>query len=561
MAIGLKETKYSLVDESTGEVFTFNYGKMHIENGTIYIDAYGDDIADWFFHKYLGDKSDVTRVFHFNDLMGLKLSLTASQYNDVIGHVVANLYIEGHQWENDGRYRINVRADIDGKKDSSSSPNAGHGAVGLMYCYMDNEPYQGMSIYPAHFVHRFENGYFYKVPYSAIGNKPYYQPTNNASASQIDAGQYIGSVWDGYWSQYPSQYILRDYNTLGFSDSGNIGKQQPTVIEGFPFSPSGDGESGSKGGQGTMEDSSTPIPIDEPRTLFVGNLFRVYNMTVTALSELSNFLLDPSFTASVSKLFNDPMDYITSLVAIPFSAFGGNDEPITIGSVTSSISAKRLNNFIADLDCGEINFIEYFESFMDYSPYTRVTIYLPMIGYININVDAFQNDKLALKYRVDVLTGQCVAFLSNSKGLVASYNGNCAYHIPLRSRDYSQMISGIANATASTLLGGVSAPSFNGALNGALNFKPAGSVTTAGAFSGNSGVLTNRKPYIIIERPRISIPRSYPHNIGYKSEITSKLSDLHGFTTVKAIHLDSVVATAEEKEELETLILSGVVLP
>ena len=327
---------------------------------------------------------------------------------------------------------------------------------------------------------------------------------------------------------------------------------------GFPY---GDGESEPKGGDGTMEDSSTPILVDNPRTMFVGNLFRVYNMSAVNLSELSSFLLDPSFTSSVSKLFNDPMDYLTSLAAIPFSGFTGTNETISIGSVESPITALRLNNFIADLDCGEIEFEEYFGSFMDYSPYTRVTIYLPMIGYVNINVDAFQNDKLALKYRIDVLTGQCVAFLSNSKGLVASYNGNCAYHIPLRSRDYSQMISGIANTAASTLIGGVSAPSFNGALNGALNFKPAGSVTTAGSFSGNCGVLTNKKPYIIIERPSISVPKSYGHNIGYKSEITAKLSDLHGFTTVKAIHLDNFVATAEEKDELESLLRSGVVLP
>ena len=401
--------------------------------------------------------------------------------------------------------------------------------------------------------------FFIGAPVRLVNNHPVVEyPLPYSHTFTQNKGYLVGQLWYGYISKTPyTDKIFQDYSASDYDP----GKANPTTIQGFPFGIGNNGESSSKGGQGDMIDESTPIPIDDPRTLFVGNLFRVYNMTVTALSELSNFLLDPTFTASVSKLFNDPMDYLTSLVAIPFSAFVGNDEPITIGSVSSKITAKRLNNFIADLDCGEINFIEYFETFMDYSPYTRVTIYLPMIGYVNINVDAFQNDKLALKYRIDVLTGQCVAFLSNSKGLVASYNGNCAYHIPLRSRDYSQMISGIANTAASTLIGGVSAPSFNGALNGALNFKPAGSVTTAGSFSGNCGVLTNKKPYIIIERPSISIPRSYPHNIGYKSEITAKLSNLHGYTTVKAIHLDNVVATAEEKDELETLLLSGVVLP
>ena len=369
-------------------------------------------------------------------------------------------------------------------------------------------------------------------------------------------GYVVNDLWYPYISHVPyNDKIFRDYSVSDYDP----GKANPTTIQGFPFGIGNNGESSSKGGQGDMVDENTPILIDEPRTLFVGNLFRVYNMTVTALSELSNFLLDPSFTSSVSKLFNDPMDYLTSLVAIPFS-FGGNDETITIGSVSSNISAKRLDNFIADLDCGEINFIEYFQTFMDYSPYTRVTIYLPMIGYVNINVDAFQNDKLSLKYRIDVLTGQCVAFLSNSKGLVASYNGNCAYHIPLRSRDYSQMISGIANTAASTLIGGVSAPSFNGALNGALNFKPAGSVTTAGAFSGNCGVLTNKKPYIIIERPHISIPRTYPNNIGYMSRITAKLGDLTGYTVVEEIHLEHISATDDEKRLIENALKSGVIL-
>ena len=541
MSIGKVVNNATLVkvgDPTQVKTVRVTKGILDRANSKFTVTEWGEDISDWVIEHH-------GEVWSFGGLSDAAVLLSADTYGGAYYQIDmilgdSNVTSTSNKYCED-RLRQNPLP--------SETWTTGVGLKGCgVYLFYDGETNPDKPTY-----------FFIGAPVQIVFNKPLVvHPVPYEHPFVQHKGYEVDGIWYPYISKIPyTDNIFRNYTNSDYDP----GKANPTTIQGFPFGIDNDGESSSKGGQGDMIDDSTPIPIDEPRILFVGNLFRVYNMTVTALSELSNFLLDPSFTESVSKLFNDPMDYLTSLVAIPFSAFGGNDEPITIGSVTSSITAKRLNNFIADLDCGEINFIEYFESFMDYSPYTRVTIYLPMIGYVNINVDAFQNDKLALKYRVDVLTGQCVAFLSNSKGLVASYNGNCAYHIPLRSRDYSQMISGIANATASTLLGGVSAPSFNGALNGALNFKPAGSVTTAGAFSGNCGVLTNKKPYIIIERPSISIPRSYPHNTGYKSEITSKLSDLHGFTTVKAIHLDNVTATAEEKDELESLLRSGVVLP
>ena len=539
MSIGKVVNNATLVkndDPTQIKIVKVTKGVLDRANNKFTVTEWGDDIFEWAVTR----NDERWRIGGLNEAVVLINIITGNERR-------VTVYLGGHDVESYRKYCETTVRENPKEGEQWGDAKGLQGGCGL-YLFYDGttDPEK-----PTYFFIGAPVALIYKTPIVA-------HPVPYEHTFPQRQGYEVNGLWYPYISKTPyTNMIFRDYSASDYDP----GKANPTTIQGFPFGIANNGESSSKGGQGDMVDESTPIPIDEPRTLFVGNLFRVYNMTVTALSELSNFLLDPTFTASVSKLFNDPMDYLTSLVAIPFSAFGGNDEPITIGSVSSSINAKRLNNFIADLDCGEINFIEYFQTFMDYSPYTRVTIYLPMIGYVNINVDAFQNDKLALKYRIDVLTGQCVAFLSNSKGLVASYNGNCAYHIPLRSRDYSQMISGIANTAASTLIGGVSAPSFNGALNGALNFKPAGSVTTAGSFSGNCGVLTNKKPYIIIERPSISIPRSYPHNIGYKSEITSKLSDLHGYTTVKAIHLDNVVATAEEKDELEALLLGGVVLP
>lgn len=323
---------------------------------------------------------------------------------------------------------------------------------------------------------------------------------------------------------------------------------------GFPY---GDGESDPKGGEGEMTDESEPIEVEAAPTLFVGQLFRAYRLNAVALSELSAFLISNEFIDSIKKIYAAPMDYLTSLIAIPYSGFSATSETIKIGNVETSITADRISNFIADFDCGEIELKEYFQAFLDYSPYTTVTVYLPFIGYTQINVDAFQNDVIKVKYRIDCLTGACVAFISNSKGLIATREGNCAYHIPLRSSDYSQFMSGMLNTVARASTGNIPGMIAGGAETLRGFMKP--TVSGSGSLGANTGVLSNRTPYIIIERPRISVPKSYGSTLGYASQITAKLGDLTGYTQVEQIHLN-MSASDEEKQRIERLLKEGVIL-
>lgn len=346
-------------------------------------------------------------------------------------------------------------------------------------------------------------------------------------------------------------YYFRDYPN--YTDEG-----VPTEVNGFPYGPDDSGESRPTDG-GDMVDDSEPIGVDEIRTLFAGNLFRVYKLNTTGLSELSNFLLSPEFLDNIKKLFNDPMDYLISLTAMPTAAFTGINSSVKIGNVNTNISCTQLSNFFVDVDCGSIAIPQYFNAYLDYSPYTSISVYLIGCGVVPLNVDMFVGGHIYLKYRVDALTGQCLAFISNDNGLVSTHSGNLAYHIPLRSKDYSEMFSGVM-----TMTGGVIGGDYASASAGFMQtekgiFKP--HIVQGGAFSGNTSIMCNKKPYIIIERPTISIPKNYAHNIGFNSQIYSVLSRLHGFTKVKEIHLDNVIATREEKAELERLLKNGVVLP
>lgn len=313
--------------------------------------------------------------------------------------------------------------------------------------------------------------------------------------------------------------------------------------------------------EATMEDTSVNITIDTlPSAVFAGGLFRVYELNNIQMTALSNELADPEIISSIVRAVQSPLDYVVSLKAMPVTFLGFNTE-LRLGNYTSVQvgNVKQLSNFIFDIDCGVVSIPTYFDSFLDWSPYTNAVLYAPYIGYVTLNLDKFIGQSVHIKYRVDAVSGDCICFVSNDSGLIACYSGNCAYNLPLRANDSSAIVAGLYSAI-SGLTTGNAGQFASGAFQLTEGVYKPNMVSTSG-LTANAGSMCNRKPYLIIERPHVSIPKSYPHNIGYMCRITEKLSNLHGYTEVEAIHLDNVIATREEKAELETLLRSGVVLP
>ena len=341
---------------------------------------------------------------------------------------------------------------------------------------------------------------------------------------------------------------------------------------GFPYAD-GDGESTSQGGQGDMTDTSDPIAIDSKPLLTTGDFLRVYKLTATDLSALQAKLISNGFLDNlIAKLRTDAMDYIVGLNAIPISATNVASSTIKIANLDTEINASYLSWYIEDIDFGEIALTEYFQTFMDYSPYTKLSVYIPYCGIVPLNVDNFMNDKISLKCRVDMLTGQFVVFVSNSSGIVTTVSGNCAYQLPIRSNDYNRLVTsglgllgGIVGTAGALATGNI--PLAVGAGIGTVGGLVATSqamtkpdVTSKGSLGGNYGLLGNRTPYLIIQRPTISVPSDYGKTIGYMSRITAKLGDLSGYTVVEEIHLEHISATDDEKKLIENALKSGVIL-
>lgn len=221
------------------------------------------------------------------------------------------------------------------------------------------------------------------------------------------------------------------------------------------------------GGQGTFDDSSDVVPIPPLPTLSASGcgLVTLFRPTLAELQALGSYLWTniTDFIENLNKLFMNPMDYIISLNILPCNPSVNSPRPINIGSVTTSISMPSVTSQWYEFDCGTININEYWGSALDYAPNTKISLFLPFIGSVSLNTDEVMGKRLGIKYRIDLLSGQCVAMVTVA-GLVDQtgtvyyqYTGECAVSVPLTGADWSRIYSAAIGAIGAAVTGGVAA--------------------------------------------------------------------------------------------------------
>lgn len=345
-----------------------------------------------------------------------------------------------------------------------------------------------------------------------------------------------------------------------------------------PYDPDGDGDSSGGGGGGDHDDSSDPISEPDLPTLsaVASGFINLYNPSIQQIRDLAQYMwssLTDLDVAAIRKLVADPMDVILGLSIVPVAMTSSGAEVIKVGGISTTVSMNKVNTQYYRIDCGEINLKEYWGGFMDYSPYTKYSLFLPYIGFVDLNVDMLQTHTLKVTYHVDVLSGACTAFILCDGNVRAQYSGQCSISIPISSSDYTNTIRAMgqlaASAASFAASGGLSAPvtaaSIGGVASAAAN--TAGNVSSAkpsfkmsGSIGGCSGLLGNQKPFLIIQYPRACVPANQNHYTGYPSYVTSRLGDLTGFTQVQAIKLNNISCTDAERNEIMSMLTSGVIL-
>ena len=330
-----------------------------------------------------------------------------------------------------------------------------------------------------------------------------------------------------------------------------------------------------------------------------------YVPTLTEMNDIADYLIDPNIIQALAGTVLKLSDVIIGLNLFPFSVPASQSKLVSLNlmgaRLGTGITCHYADQQFITLDMGSIQIEKCWDNCLDYNPYTRISLFLPFCGYYELDTDEVMGRTLGVKYKVDVMTGSCVALVIVDGSVLYQFAGQCASQIPVSSVSFDGMISsmidlGMTVASAQAAVGGASAAAESAeeafmSAKGADNIIAAGDrmlaakdnvvsvkgaagrqlmgatanailsskgfYTHAGGLSSAPGFLGVMKPFIIKKIPRQSVPEGYGKMRGYPSNIKSKLSDLSGYTEVEEIQLNIPNATVAEIAECERILKAG----
>lgn len=364
-----------------------------------------------------------------------------------------------------------------------------------------------------------------------------------------------------------------------------------------------DQSSGITPGEGGYDDTSDIIPLSPLPSLSVldTGMVSLFVPTATEIQSLANYLwTDVSdVPANINKWLMNPLDFIISLNLFPILPQTGSAVAIKIGSFTTQITMPKAAGQWAEFHCGTIEIPEYWGSYLDYAPYTKIHAFLPFIGSVQLNVDEVMGKHVSLVYRIDLLSGECVANILVETSVYYQFTGQCAINVPLTGSDWSRVYGAVAGAigvamvgTGASLVNQTNANLARGVMYGGANaatkaraeatlrraeaaewasglntgsgivsnvMGAKGMVQHSGNISGNAGVLGVRTPYVMLEFPNQSLPSGYKQFVGYPSNMYSVIGACSGYTVCEQVIANSPGDCSEtELAEIIAALKGGV---
>jgi len=386
-------------------------------------------------------------------------------------------------------------------------------------------------------------------------------PSANKWGYYVSASPYTFSNSGGYSGATINSYVNEYFQE-------NPPSERPIGID--PYADGGTSTTG--GGSGGF--SRPSVDINRPGLPGIGefisetNFVTLYNPNIDQINALASYMWSHSFLDRISKILKDPMSCVIALNIVPINIEEGALVNVSLGNISTTIQMPLIDNQFVELDCGEIDVEEYWGAYLDYSPYTKIELFLPYIGIREIKADDVMNKTIHLSYSIDLLSGACCAFLECDGSVLYQFPGQCAYPVPLSADSYSNTVSALVSLTAGFVTGTMALASGNFPLAMGTLATAAGTgfmahkedISHSGSMNGCVGFMGGQTPYLIFTIPRQCVAEDQNKFTGYPSYVTFTLSDLEGFTVIDRIHLHEMSCTDSEKLEIERLLTEGVIL-
>ena len=310
----------------------------------------------------------------------------------------------------------------------------------------------------------------------------------------------------------------------------------------------------------STDTGDTPIVL--PSTSIFG-IAGVYNPTLEQIKSFTGWLWSENPITQLQQMFSNPMNAIIGLHLIYATPSTSAEKSIGVGYLNSGVLSKVVSEQYVTIDCGSVTIPSYYNNVNDWNPYTKISCYLPFIGIVKLNTDDLMSSdgnfsQLNITYKVDVLTGACLAMLKVKRGssdaVLYQYNGSCSVQLPLTSGNYGGIIASLITTAVGVVSGFTPL-----AIGGAMSLThPKADIQRSGQLGANVGAMGIKKPYLIIERPYSKYAGSYAKHIGYPSNNTIKLSACSGYTRVKSTDVNNINTTEEERKMILDLLTSGI---
>ena len=265
-------------------------------------------------------------------------------------------------------------------------------------------------------------------------------------------------------------------------------------------------------------------------------------------------------------LAKDPLQYIMDIRIYPFRLDNVSRSASSTTVKAGNIDITGMTGYESSgiLDTEVTISVPAASSFTDYEPYSNAYLFLPYIGFTDLNLREVSGASLKVNYVVDVSTGDMTVYISASSVLIKMLGGHVGESIPLIGSDERERIQRRASATmgiTASFLSGNYAGGFGGLVNGIEQEFGANGPNVKGSFSeGSTDFDSPRNPYVlIVKRDTISPTSEYKRTKGIPSGATASLRSLSGYTEIESIHLDGFQALDTEKTELEQILKTGVI--
>lgn len=319
------------------------------------------------------------------------------------------------------------------------------------------------------------------------------------------------------------------------------------------------------GGGGNMDPSSDPIPFPDLPVggALLSGAIKAFEVTPTAMTQMFLKLWDTSIfdIATFQKLVEAPLDSLIQLQCVPMDPHTSGTAHIMLGNFDTEAVGSVIDQEYYTIDCGTLTVEEYWGSALDYSPYTSAEIWVPMVGFRDLDINDIMGKTIHLKYNYSIFDGNLTAQLMCGNAVLYKWPGNVKETIPVTAKvsdALQRIVSGVMGVATAGTGAGMAAAAIGAAVNVAMSKTH---VSRTGEMSGSTGLLDDFMPFLIIHRPIQSLAAGFKSQKGYPSNISSILSACSGYTEVEYIHLTGISgATDTELEEIEQLLKNGVII-